>query len=102
MSTLIPSRHRDSQAHSATENKSQSARQRMRHSNRGQGAETASPYGMAFRALIGTLGIAGACGVRIPRPGRTVSPKTRNVGRTHDVVDNKGPTLGTHDVYENK
>jgi hypothetical protein len=30
------------------------------------------------------------------------SKKSRNEGRTHDVVDNTGPVLGTHDVYENK
>jgi hypothetical protein len=28
--------------------------------------------------------------------------KTRNEGRTHDLVDNRGPILGTHDVDENK
>jgi hypothetical protein len=28
--------------------------------------------------------------------------KSRNEGRTHDVIDNKGPLLGTHDVDENK
>jgi hypothetical protein len=36
------------------------------------------------------------------RGGSTDSKKTRNEGRTHDVVDNKGPTFGTHDVDENK
>jgi hypothetical protein len=34
--------------------------------------------------------------------GEGDSKKSRNEGRTHDVVDNKGPVLGTHDVYENK
>ena len=28
--------------------------------------------------------------------------KSRNEGRTHDVIDNKGSALGTHDVDENK
>jgi hypothetical protein len=28
--------------------------------------------------------------------------KSRNEGRTHDVVDNKGSAFRTHDVYENK
>jgi hypothetical protein len=36
------------------------------------------------------------------KQGERASKKTRNVGRTHDVVDNKEPVLGTHDVYENK
>ena len=31
-----------------------------------------------------------------------VVKKSRNEGRTHDIVDNKGSILGTHDVYENK
>jgi hypothetical protein len=34
--------------------------------------------------------------------GQGASKKSRNEGRTHDVIDNKGPILGTHDVYENK
>ena len=28
--------------------------------------------------------------------------KSRNEGRTHDLIDNKGSILGTHDLYENK
>jgi hypothetical protein len=27
--------------------------------------------------------------------------KSRNEGRTHDVIDDKGQISGTHDVYEN-
>ena len=34
--------------------------------------------------------------------GKGDSKKTRNEGRTHDVVDNKGSASGTHDVDENK
>jgi hypothetical protein len=30
------------------------------------------------------------------------SKKSRNEGGSHDVVDNKGPILGTHDVFETK
>jgi hypothetical protein len=33
--------------------------------------------------------------------GEEDAKKSRNVGRTHDVVDNKGPVSGTHDVNEN-
>jgi hypothetical protein len=29
------------------------------------------------------------------------SQKTRNEGRTHDVIDNKGSAFGTHDLCEN-
>jgi len=28
--------------------------------------------------------------------------KTRNEGGSHDLIDNKGPILGTHDVNDNK
>jgi hypothetical protein len=31
-----------------------------------------------------------------------VVEKSRNEGRTHDLIDNRGPILETHDVYENK
>jgi len=35
--------------------------------------------------------------------GRTGhSKKSRNEGRTHDLIDNKGSIFGTHDVYESK
>jgi hypothetical protein len=33
---------------------------------------------------------------------REGSKKSRNEGRTHDLIDNKGSVSGTHDVYENK
>jgi hypothetical protein len=35
------------------------------------------------------------------KQGERASKKSRNVGRTHDVVDNKEPVLVTHDIYEN-
>jgi hypothetical protein len=40
--------------------------------------------------------------VRRARPGSKGGKKaTRNEGTTHDIVDNKGPALGTHDLHEN-
>jgi hypothetical protein len=40
-------------------------------------------------------------GSRCPRQGWE-GPNRLNEGRTHDVVDNKWPIFGTHDVYDNK
>jgi hypothetical protein len=33
---------------------------------------------------------------------RKLRKKSRNEGGSHDLIDNKGPVLGTHDVYENE
>jgi hypothetical protein len=39
---------------------------------------------------------------RLKGGGSRVPKKSRNEGRTHDVIDNKGQISGTHDVNENK
>jgi hypothetical protein len=53
----------------------------------------------------GAIADRGSCVAGHRRPtfgGNRIPKKSRNEGRTHDVVDNKGSALGTHDVYENK
>jgi hypothetical protein len=41
-------------------------------------------------------------GAKAKKPGKTQPQNSRNEERSHDVVDNKGLILGTHDVDENK
>jgi hypothetical protein len=41
-----------------------------------------------------------AAGSRRKKAGEGHSKKSRNEGRTHDIIDNKGPISGTHDVHE--
>jgi hypothetical protein len=69
----------------------------------------ATPYSTGIRreeslgnAILYTNAILYIIEQRKHEGGGGMPKKSRNEGRTHDVVDNKGSSRGTHDVYENK
>jgi hypothetical protein len=61
---------------------------------------TASGRGMAFQAMISASHGQDACANGRPDGGISGKQNNEYEGKSHDIVDNKGPIFLSHDVYD--